>query len=595
MMNYPTLVSRLIESRNFLASFGVSFKARDQREPGKDKKEKYERSFSNLMMQKFNKEKRELLALYKEKYPNRKSVIAEWSLKEWSLNDTANLFNSMLMDSYQMFFQANPELNVFGNEGDYNVHAKFWAMSNAGELIKKIDKTTQQMVQDKITDFIVHEDVTLGALSKKLEPVFGKVRADMIATTEVTRAFAGGHKLIAKQLQDSFKLSGYNPDTIALHWYTNNDDLVCGICGPVNAESITAGKDMVFSNGFDSPPAHPNCRCWTGIDYHMEKIEEVTLLQKPDPLLEPTKPTGVSKPKLSADLPRQKKPKPQMNYPITSKRDSGSGWWPSGVPRPRDIIMNERGNIDGMEASHFRNLLMSKANMRNQNIRAWFDSQVASNLKNSVAKNISEAIQAKYADINRIIRTWADTSNDHNPLSLAVQKTIGKVFKGAKLSTWQKGLVERVTPAEIQKMLNKFDFAMEDVLYTMYMDTQEFLDKAIDEETVTLFRGVKLKDITEKERIKLIQAFLNGEEIVLESNALESFSFDVYTASSFADGDLIIAVNVPKNMILSTPQSGFGCSDEYECVVINTPGTKACILDIALKNIDYYLRQGLIK
>jgi hypothetical protein len=127
------------------------------------------------------------------------------------------------------------------------------------------------------------------------------------------------------------------------------------------------------------------------------------------------------------------------------------------------------------------------------------------------------------------------------------------------------------------------------------MDTQEFLDKAVDGETVTLFRGIKLKEITEKERIKLIQAYLNGEEIALDFNALESFSLDVYTASSFADGDLIIAVNVPKNMILSTPQSGFGCLNEYECVVINTPGTKATIIDVALKNIDYYMRQGWIK
>jgi hypothetical protein len=47
-------------------------------------------------------------------------------------------------------------------------------------------------------------------------------------------------------------------------WFTNNDDRVCDICGPMEGEEVAS--DESFSSGDDAPPAHVNCRCW--VDYN---------------------------------------------------------------------------------------------------------------------------------------------------------------------------------------------------------------------------------------------------------------------------------------------------------------------------------------
>ena len=41
-------------------------------------------------------------------------------------------------------------------------------------------------------------------------------------------------------------------------WNTNNDELVCDICEPLNQKEKGDGWDES-----DGPPAHVRCRCWT--------------------------------------------------------------------------------------------------------------------------------------------------------------------------------------------------------------------------------------------------------------------------------------------------------------------------------------------
>ncbi len=108
------------------------------------------------------------------------------------------------------------------------------------DLIKKITDTTRNQVQTAITDWM-REGSPLEALTARLEPVFGAVRAEMIAVTETTRVFAEGNKMA----WDSTGVVNTSK------WQTANDDLVCPICGPLN--------DQVTE---EMPPAHVNCRCW---------------------------------------------------------------------------------------------------------------------------------------------------------------------------------------------------------------------------------------------------------------------------------------------------------------------------------------------
>jgi SPP1 gp7 family putative phage head morphogenesis protein len=84
---------------------------------------------------------------------------------------------------------------------------------------------------------------------------FGEERAWMIATTETTSAYARGQRMAGEALRKEY------PDVdVVKQWFTNNDDLVCPICGPLDGEEIDMDDD--FTTGIADPPAHPNCRCW---------------------------------------------------------------------------------------------------------------------------------------------------------------------------------------------------------------------------------------------------------------------------------------------------------------------------------------------
>jgi SPP1 gp7 family putative phage head morphogenesis protein len=131
-----------------------------------------------------------------------------------------------------------------------NIRARDWANSHAGKLIKEIDTTTTRSVQRSVSEWINNGE-PLSRLKKDLESTFGKSRAELIASTEVTRAFAEGNRI-------AYEGSGI---VEKIEWRAANDERVCPICGPLH------GKHGDLKNGFKGaksgfPPAHPRCRCW---------------------------------------------------------------------------------------------------------------------------------------------------------------------------------------------------------------------------------------------------------------------------------------------------------------------------------------------
>lgn len=119
-------------------------------------------------------------------------------------------------------------------------------------LVKGINETTRQAITDAISDYYTTPGATIGSVVDALTPTFGPVRAEMIAVTEVTRAYEQGQSAAI----DEYKLAGLEVDE---YWQTNNDELVCPICGPLN--ETKRGDDWQ-----DPPPAHPRCRCWKRIE-----------------------------------------------------------------------------------------------------------------------------------------------------------------------------------------------------------------------------------------------------------------------------------------------------------------------------------------
>ena len=139
-----------------------------------------------------------------------------------------------------------------------NNNAAEWALDNSGALLKDLTQARVRRVQKEVARFIESPE-SMPELRKRLEGMFDKRRAHLIAATEVTNAFAAGNV-------EAWKESG----VIERHrWNTANDEIVCPICGPLH-NMIVSIEGEFEANRSDNgaamvvqrPPAHPACRCW---------------------------------------------------------------------------------------------------------------------------------------------------------------------------------------------------------------------------------------------------------------------------------------------------------------------------------------------
>ncbi len=124
-----------------------------------------------------------------------------------------------------------------------NEDARKWAEEYSYELTRGINDTTRQVLRDKIAAWIESGE-PMDALEEALAPWFGEERAQVIASTEVTRSFAEGNR---QAWQASKVVTGWV-------WKTATDDIVCDVCQPLDGTRHGLDDEM--------PPAHPRCRCW---------------------------------------------------------------------------------------------------------------------------------------------------------------------------------------------------------------------------------------------------------------------------------------------------------------------------------------------
>lgn len=135
-----------------------------------------------------------------------------------------------------------------------NAEALEWARTYSFDLIRGITDTTRKLVSTAMQTWVETPGMTRGDLEGLLEPAFGPVRAEMIAVTETTRAASAG----LNQRQKEYASAGIEMERI---WETNNDELVCTICGPLNGR-----RETDWAGDFpEGPPAHVNCRCATSL------------------------------------------------------------------------------------------------------------------------------------------------------------------------------------------------------------------------------------------------------------------------------------------------------------------------------------------
>lgn len=159
------------------------------------------------------------------------------------------------------FGQSGIERDVFGVKREpptagidwqlANNAAAEWAVQYGQELAGELLKTTTPRIQAEIARWIENSE-PIGKLFERIRGgyLYSESRAEAIAVTEVTRAFARGN-------QEAWRAAGIIEGN---RWNTNADELVCPICQPLNGRAVRIGES--FDLGITSPPAHVRCRCW---------------------------------------------------------------------------------------------------------------------------------------------------------------------------------------------------------------------------------------------------------------------------------------------------------------------------------------------
>ena len=153
-----------------------------------------------------------------------------------------------------------------------NQDALAWVLSNPSQLgqgfgngyanavLSAMNTTSEQQLTTLVGEWI-RNGLTYRSLIDQMErTVFSRQRAEMVATTEITRAYAAGNQV-------AWRRSGIIKE---MRWRTANDERTCPVCSALDrtivsvegsfSEGLT-GDLQRYSGTFALPPAHVRCRC----------------------------------------------------------------------------------------------------------------------------------------------------------------------------------------------------------------------------------------------------------------------------------------------------------------------------------------------
>ena len=177
--------------------------------------------------------------------PRLTNVPNEYWQDGWK--DIQQVAEPVLMDTFLQQAQAFMDDISIGVDWDMiNQAASSWARTHLESTLRQMYGRRYDHLNEVIPRFY-EEGWNLGRLREDLERWYSPVRADMIATTETTRAAVEGERAVIDRLMNESNIR------MVPIWQTSNDELVCPICGPRHGQPILDGE---------YPPAHPRCRCW---------------------------------------------------------------------------------------------------------------------------------------------------------------------------------------------------------------------------------------------------------------------------------------------------------------------------------------------
>ena len=125
-----------------------------------------------------------------------------------------------------------------------------WVKAYTQTVVEQITKTTAEGLAEALAAWI-EQGGTMDDLIASLEPIFGATRAERIAVTETTRAYAEGNAA-------AWKAGGVE----RVRWFTVVDELVCDICGGLHETVASIEDGFDYEDGPGMPPGHVACRCY---------------------------------------------------------------------------------------------------------------------------------------------------------------------------------------------------------------------------------------------------------------------------------------------------------------------------------------------
>jgi len=368
-------------------------------------------------------------------------------------------------------------------------------------------------------------------------------RARTIARTETIRASNAGQLEAWKQARQQGLL---DTDRTRRKWIVTIPCPLCRQIRDMNKDGVPLDEPFMGPDGpIDYPPAHPNCRCVTGLTFVAA------------PKAPPKAPTN------KPSVPELRKPKPIGKYP-NSKALTDE------IIRHEEIgeeLMNDVWLGDDPEMAAIGGIVR-----RLRNNKDFADYIKAS-------RKISGEIRPKHIleEVRELRDSWGITSFDHDKISISLQRLAAEEF-GLR-NAYMRKIPEEVRQ-EVDDLISRHGKAFKAFLRANYENTQARLKKAGIEE-IWLHRGMQS---IPRESVPLEV----DEHPVLSKLSLQplsSFSSDASISGRFAkhapDPDspvmnVITSMKVPRERIISTGATGLGeplesefivLGDEYEVIV----------------------------
>jgi len=271
MDNLPDLI---ITVTDYLRAWGYELpeavKQRDEREPGREQKIRFENKFyraTRAYFKRLAEKAKRRLELHEIFYPKKAINLDEYIGTDFFQDEEfdAEVIRLLLQgvgEGADLFSQA---VGLGLDYSGVNKKVLAWAKKYAGKLVKEIDATTRPILRNAISLFVETPGFTIGDIIGMLTTMpnapLDPERALRVAVTETTRAYSKGNQIGAEQLKKEW------PDVPVIEtWFTNNDDRVCPLCGPLHGTEVQQGQgfyepESEYEDGY--PPRHVNCRCWT--------------------------------------------------------------------------------------------------------------------------------------------------------------------------------------------------------------------------------------------------------------------------------------------------------------------------------------------